>query len=155
MIEIERKFTLKNTNFLLSVANVFKISQGYLSSLPERTVRVRTKNDKGFITVKGKSSENGTSRFEWEKEIDFKEAIQLLSLCEDFIIEKTRYEVKYENHVFEIDVFSGQNEGLMIAEVEIQSELENVLLPDWVDKEVTGDERYYNAYLSNHPYQSW
>lgn len=155
MLEIERKYTLKNTKFLLSAAKAFKITQGYLSSVPERTVRVRTKNDKGFLTIKGKSTTDGLSRFEWEKEIPLEEALSLLNLCEDYIIEKTRYEVVYGNHIFEVDVFSGHNEGLMIAEVELQTEDESIDLPDWIEKEVTGEEKYYNAYLSNHPFTQW
>ena len=155
MLEIERKYTLKNTKFLLSAAKAFKITQGYLSSVPERTVRVRTKNDKGFLTIKGKSTLDGLSRFEWEKEIPLEEALSLLNLCEDYVIEKTRYEVVYGNHIFEVDVFSGHNEGLMIAEVELQTEDESIDLPDWIEKEVTGEEKYYNAYLSNHPFTQW
>lgn len=155
MLEIERKYTLKNTKFLLSAAKAFKITQGYLSSVPERTVRVRTKNDKGFLTIKGKSTTDGLSRFEWEKEISLEEALSLLNLCEDYVIEKTRYEVVYGNHIFEVDIFSGHNEGLMIAEVELQTEDESIDLPDWIEKEVTGEEKYYNAYLSNHPFTQW
>lgn len=155
MLEIERKYTLKNTKFLLSAAKAFKITQGYLSSVPERTVRVRTKNDKGYLTIKGKSTLDGLSRFEWEKEIPLEEALSLLNLCEDYVIEKTRYEVVYGNHIFEVDVFSGHNEGLMIAEVELQTEDESIDLPDWIEKEVTGEEKYYNAYLSNHPFTKW
>ena len=155
MLEIERKYTLKNTKFLLSAAKAFKITQGYLSSVPERTVRVRTKNDKGYLTIKGKSTLDGLSRFEWEKEIPLEEALSLLNLCEDYVIEKTRYEVVYGNHIFEVDVFSGHNEGLMIAEVELQTEDESIDLPDWIEKEVTGEEKYYNAYLSNHPFTQW
>ena len=155
MLEIERKYTLKNTKFLLSAAKAFKITQGYLSSVPERTVRVRTKNDKGYLTIKGKSTLDGLSRFEWEKEIPLQEALSLLNLCEDYVIEKTRYEVVYGNHIFEVDVFSGHNEGLMIAEVELQTEDESIDLPDWIEKEVTGEEKYYNAYLSNHPFTKW
>lgn len=155
MLEIERKYTLKNTKFLLSAAKAFKITQGYLSSVPERTVRVRTKNDKGFLTIKGKSTTDGLSRFEWEKEISLEEALSLLNLCEDYVIEKTRYEEVYGNHIFEVDVFSGHNEGLMIAEVELQTEDESIDLPDWIEKEVTGEEKYYNAYLSNHPFTQW
>ncbi|WP_372474643.1 CYTH domain-containing protein [Capnocytophaga sp. ARDL2] len=155
MIEIERKFSLKNTNFLASATKSYKITQGYLNSLPERTVRIRTKGNKGFITIKGKSNENLTSRFEWEKEIPVEEALQLLALCEDFVIEKTRYEVPFGNHLWEIDVFHGANEGLMIAEIELESENEQFDLPDWVDNEITLDNRFFNAYLSNHPYKTW
>lgn len=155
MVEIERKFTLKNTNFLSSSVNSFKITQGYLNSSSSRTVRVRTKGDKAYLTIKGESSANGMSRYEWEKEIDVDDALQLLSLCEDFVIEKTRYELKVNDLVFEIDVFEGDNQGLIIAEVELQSEDQDVELPEWIDQEVTGDVRYYNSYLSNTPYNQW
>lgn len=155
MVEIERKFTLKNTNFLSSSVNSFKITQGYLNSSSSRTVRVRTKGDKAYLTIKGESSANGMSRYEWEKEIDVDDALQLLSLCEDFVIEKTRYEIKVNDLVFEIDVFEGVNQGLIIAEVELQSEDQDFELPEWIDQEVTGDVRYYNSYLSNTPYNQW
>lgn len=155
MIEIERKFTLKNTNFLLSAIRVFKITQGYLNSHPDRTVRVRTKGDKGYLTIKGRSSQDGLMRMEWEKEIPLTEALQLLELCEDFIIEKTRHEVIYAGNTFEIDVFEGKNQGLILAEVELNQENQQIELPEWIDREVTGDSRYYNSYLSNNPYSLW
>jgi len=155
MIEIERKFTLKNTNFLLSAIRVFKITQGYLNSHPDRTVRVRTKGDKGYLTIKGRSSQDGLMRMEWEKEIPLAEALQLLELCEDFIIEKTRHEVIYAGNTFEIDVFEGKNQGLILAEVELNQENQQIELPEWIDREVTGDSRYYNSYLSNNPYSLW
>lgn len=155
MIEIERKFTLKNTTFLSSYLQSYKITQGYLNSSPERTVRVRTKNNKAYITIKGKSSHDGMTRFEWEKEIALDEAMQLLALCEKYIIEKTRYEILHEGKIFEIDVFEGLNKGLIIAEVELLDSTEKINLPDWIDCEVTGDERYYNSYLSNKPFSQW
>lgn len=153
--EIERKFRVKNTTFLQDIKSKSKIVQGYLSSNPDRTVRIRIKNDKGFITIKGRSSDSGTTRLEWEKEIDFQEAHQLMNLCEDFIIEKTRYEVIFQNQLFEIDIFEGKNEGLIIAEIELESENQNLIFPDWLGQEVTGDIRFYNAYLSQKPYDSW
>ncbi|HLV45559.1 MAG TPA: CYTH domain-containing protein [Flavobacterium sp.] len=153
--EIEKKFKVKNTTFLKDINTKSKIVQGYLSSNPDRTVRIRTKNNKGFITIKGRSSDSGTTRFEWEKEIDFNEAEQLLNLCEDFIIEKTRYEVLFQNQLFEIDIFEGKNEGLIMAEIELESENQNLILPDWLGDEVTGDVRFYNAYLSKKPYTFW
>lgn len=155
MIEIERKYKVKNTNFLKDISMSFKIAQGYLNTDPERTVRIRTKNEQAYLTVKGKSNEKGTSRFEWEKEIDFEEAKELLLLCEDFIIEKTRYVIIHQNHTFEIDVFTGLNDGLLIAEIELKNEDEFFEKPEWLGEEVTGDIRYYNAYISNHPYTSW
>lgn len=153
--EIEKKFKVKNTTFLKDINTKSKIVQGYLSSNPDRTVRIRTKNNKGFITIKGRSSDSGTTRFEWEKEIDFHEAEQLLNLCEDFIIEKTRYEILFQQQLFEIDIFEGKNEGLIMAEIELESENQNLILPDWLGDEVTGDVRFYNAYLSKKPYTFW
>ena len=153
--EIERKFKVKNNTFLADITTESKIIQGYLNSNPERTVRIRTKNEIGFITIKGKSNGSGTTRFEWEKEIDFQEAKELLNLCEDFIIEKTRYEVVFQNQLFEIDVFEGKNKGLIIAEIELISENQQIIFPNWLGEEVTGDVRFYNAYLSTKPYSLW
>lgn len=153
--EIERKFRVKNTTFLQDIKSKSKIVQGYLSSNPDRTVRIRVKNNKGFITIKGRSNDSGTTRLEWEKEIDFQEAHQLMNLCEDFIIEKTRYEVIFQNQLFEIDIFEGKNEGLIIAEIELESENQNLIFPNWLGQEVTGDIRFYNAYLSRKPYDGW
>lgn len=155
MIEIERKYKVKNTTFLNESEISYEICQGYLNSHSERTVRIRTKNEKGFLTIKGKSNELGTSRFEWEKEIPHHEAIELLKLCEDFIIEKTRYIVNFEGKTFEVDVFKNQNEGLIIAEVELQNENDYINLPNWIDEEVTGNIKYYNSYLSNNPVKNW
>lgn len=155
MLEIERKFEVKNTEFLNTIKESFTITQGYLNSNKERTVRVRTKNEKGYITVKGKSSNNGLSRFEWEKEIAITDAKQLLFLCEDFIIEKTRYIVPFGDVIFEVDVFHGLNEGLIMAEVELISEDQKFDKPDWLGIELTNDKRYYNSYLSNNPYSKW
>jgi CYTH domain-containing protein len=155
MIEIERKFLVKSAAFLALAASKYIITQGYISSNPSRTVRIRTKGEKGFITIKGMSSASGMSRFEWEKEITVAEATDLLQLCEKGTIEKIRYEVVYENHTFEIDVFEGENAGLIIAEIELHAEDETFEKPEWLGLEVTNDERYYNAYLSQHPYMSW
>ncbi|WLD23895.1 CYTH domain-containing protein [Flavobacterium dauae] len=155
MVEIERKFSVKNTNFLVNTKESFKITQGYLNSDKNRTVRVRIKGNKGFITVKGLSSVDGLSRFEWEKEIAVKDAEALLLLCEDFVIDKTRYILPFNDVVFEIDVFEGANKGLVIAEVELQSTDQQFEKPDWLADELTGDKRFYNAYLSNHPFTTW
>lgn len=155
MLEIERKYKAKNTTFLNETKISFKINQGYLNSSAERTVRVRTKDNKGFITVKGKSNLSGTTRFEWEKEIPFNEALELLKLCEDYIIEKTRHIVIHKNKTFEIDVFEGKNKGLIIIEVELENENEKIELPEWISEEVTGDQRYYNSYISTNPYCNW
>ncbi|WP_035669254.1 CYTH domain-containing protein [Flavobacterium sp. 83] len=155
MIEIERKFLVKDDSFKKDAFTKNPIAQGYLSSVPERTVRVRIKGNKGFITIKGISNESGLSRFEWEKEIPVEEAKSLLLLCEQGVIDKTRFEVKVGNHVYEIDEFHGQNEGLIIAEIELGSENETFEKPSWLSDEVTYDKRYYNSYLSNNPYKNW
>lgn len=155
MIEIERKFLVNSNDFKTEAFTHNRIAQGYLSSVPGRTVRVRIKGNKGFLTIKGASNESGLSRFEWEKEILLEEAIELLQLCEDGTIDKTRFEVKMNHHVFEIDEFYGENEGLVIAEIELKSESENFEKPSWLGKEVTNDKRYYNSYLSKNPYKKW
>jgi adenylate cyclase len=155
MIEIERKFLVTSEAFKKEAFAQNRIAQGYLSAVPERTVRVRIKGDKGFLTIKGSSNESGLSRFEWEKEIPVDEATALLKLCEKSIIDKTRYEVKIGNHIFEVDEFYGENEGLIIAEIELESETETFEKPIWVGKEVTNDNRYYNASLSKNPFENW
>ena len=152
--EIERKFLVPG-DFRGEAVEAVRISQGYLCSVPERTVRVRVKGDRGYITVKGKGSGSGASRFEWEKEIPAGDARELLGLCEPGVIDKTRYSVPAGTHRFEVDVFHGDNEGLVVAEVELGSEDEEFVRPDWLGKEVTGDSRYYNASLSKEPYRNW
>src|SRR6478736_2255427 len=122
MVEIERKFLVTSDAFKREAFAQNRIKQGYLSSVPERTVRVRIKGEKGFLTIKGISNESGLSRFEWEKEILIDEAEKLLLLCEDGVIDKTRFEVKFVNHTVEIDEFYGENEGLIMAEIELKSE---------------------------------
>lgn len=155
MIEIERKFLVLTDAYKNEAVTQKRIAQGYLNSNPERTVRIRTKGDQGFITIKGKSNDSGTSRMEWEKEISVADAEQLLALCEKGSIDKIRYEVKVGSHTFEVDEFFGDNAGLTIAEVELSDENDAFDKPSWLGKEVTGDERYYNAYLSNNPYNVW
>lgn len=155
MIEIERKFLVKTEAFKTAAFAKHEIAQGYLNSNPERTVRVRIKGESGFLTIKGKGNESGMSRFEWETEIALSEAKPLLGLCEKGVISKMRYEVKVGKHVFEVDDFQGENAGLIVAEIELTSEEEFFEKPNWLGKEVTGDERYYNAYLSRNPYKNW
>jgi len=155
MIEIERKFLVTSETFKKEAFAQNRITQGYLSSIPERTVRIRIKGDKGFLTIKGTSNESGISRFEWEKEIPVDEAQKLLLLCEKGVIDKTRFEVKFGNHIFEVDEFYGENEGLIIAEIELDSETETFEKPIWLGKEVTNDNRYYNSYLSKNPFKNW
>ncbi|WP_179333842.1 CYTH domain-containing protein [Winogradskyella costae] len=155
MIEIERKFLVNSDAFKTEALTSYTIKQGFLNSDKSRTVRVRLKNDNGYLTVKGKSTANGLSRFEWEKEISKSDAEALLLLCEPGIINKTRYEVKSNNHIFEIDEFYGDNEGLIVAEVELNSENESYKKPHWLGKEVTGDLKYYNSLLIKTPYKLW
>ena len=152
--EIERKFLVRG-DFKAYAYQSFRIVQGYLSSVPERTVRVRMKGEQGYLTVKGKSDVHGVTRYEWEKEITLNEAEELLQLCEPGVIDKIRYLVKSGKHTFEVDEFHGENEGLVMAEIELETENENFTKPAWLDKEVTGDNRYYNAMLTKYPYTKW
>lgn len=154
-IEIERKFLVLNDSYKRDALRSVSIAQGYLSTDTSRTVRVRTKGEKAFLTIKGQGSHTGMSRFEWEKEISVAEAKDLLALCLPGMIEKVRYEVPSGKHIIEVDEFNGVNKGLVVAEIEIQSETEDVLLPPWLGKEVTGDVKYYNAQLMQHPFQNW
>lgn len=155
MNEIERKFLVTSTEFLSESIQSNRIVQGYLNSNPERTVRIRIKGPQGFITIKGKGNESGTTRFEWEKEIKITEAEQLLLLCEDGVIDKVRYEIPSGKHLYEVDVFEGDNKGLIIAEIELNDENESFEKPNWLGEEVTGDDRYYNASLSVSSYKNW
>ena len=153
-IEIERKF-LVSGDFKASAVEAFHIVQGYLSTSAGVTVRVRTKGDKAYLTIKGKTSESGLSRFEWEKEISVDEAAGLLALCGGKVIDKTRYIVPFGGHVFEVDEFHGDNVGLIMAEVELSSEDEEFGKPEWLGEEVTGDKRYYNSQLLHNPVNKW
>ena len=154
-IEIERKFLVKNDDFKSEAKRIHKIRQGYLNSDKNRAVRVRVADDIGYLTIKGKSNASGTTRFEWEKEIPVTEAEQLLLLCEPSLLEKNRYIIEHGNHTYEVDVFFGVNDGLIIAEVELQDENEFFSRPDWLGKEVTGDPKFYNIALSKTPYSDW
>ena len=154
-IEIERKFLVKNKDFkkLSYKEEVFK--QGYLNSDKTRNVRIRVTNDKAFLTIKGASNASGTTRFEWEKEINRQEAEQLLLLCEPSIIEKKRYYIKNDDLIFEVDEFYADNQGLILAEIELNNEHQKFKKPDWLGKEVTGNKEYYNSYLSKNPFKNW
>lgn len=146
-IEIERKYLV--TGDYKATAHIsYVIKQGYLSKVPERTVRIRIRDHQAFLTIKGKSSDNGLSRYEFEKEISLQEAEELLLLCEKGIIEKTRHIINFEGQTFEIDEFHGRLKGLIIAEIELENENQNLTKPSWLGQEVTGDERYYNSFLS-------
>ena len=142
--EIERKFLVIG-EFKSSAFAQSHIVQGYISSARGRTVRVRIRDDKGYLTIKGASNASGTSRYEWEKELALSEAEELMRLCEPGIIDKTRYLVRSGKHVFEVDV----------AEVELESEDEAFVKPDFIGEEVTGDIRYYNSQLMKKPYKTW
>ena len=152
--EIERKFLVKG-DFKPFVNKQTRIVQGYLSSVPERTVRVRIKGDKGFLTIKGIGNVSGASRYEWEKEIPLTETEELLKICEPGVIDKTRFLVKAGPHTFEVDEFYGENNGLVIAEVELATETESFEKPSWLGEEVTGDTKYYNSMLMKNPFTRW
>lgn len=152
--EIERKFLVKG-EYKQYATGWDHIVQGFLSSVPERTVRVRKQENKAWITVKGITGRSGMTRYEWEKEISPEEAEELLKLCEPGTIDKTRYLVPFGAHTFEVDEFRGDNRGLVVAEIELGSEDEDFERPDWLGEEITGNERYYNASLAKNPYTSW
>lgn len=152
-LEIERKFVVTTNEWRTLVSRSYTIKQGYLNLAPERTVRVRVKEDEAFITIKGKSI--GITRAEFEYEIPVKEAEQLLELCEGVIILKTRHEVVFEHKLWEVDVFEGENTGLIMAEIELTAEEENFKTPAWVGKEVSTDSRYYNSNLVKNPFANW
>lgn len=154
-VEIERKFLVKNDTYKKESQTQKKIKQGYLNSDKNRTVRIRISNNKAFITIKGVSNSTGTTKFEWEKEIQKQEAEGLLLLCEPTIIEKTRYLVNVGNHIFEVDEFYGDNIGLVIAEIELNTEFESFIKPNWLDDEVTGNIKYYNSNIRKHPFKDW
>jgi adenylate cyclase len=155
MQEIERKFLVKTDAFKTEAFKQTRITQGYLSSIPERTVRIRVKGDKGYITIKGIGNDSGASRFEWEKEIPVTEVMDLMKIAELGVIDKTRYQVKKGNHTYEVDEFYGENQGLVVAEIELQNEDESFEKPDWLGEEVTGDKRYYNSMLMKQPFTKW
>ena len=154
-VEIERKFLTTSNTFKSESYKKIYIRQGFLNSNKERAVRIRIADKNAFITVKGKSNTAGTSRYEWEKEISFKDAQKLLLLCEKTIIEKYRFLVKFGVHTYEIDEFLGENEGLIIAEIELSDENEYFKKPSWLGQEVTGRVKYYNSNLSKNPYTTW
>jgi adenylate cyclase len=152
--EIERKFLVSDA-FKERASKATRITQGYLSSVPERTVRVRIKGDRGFITIKGIGNASGAARYEWEKEIPVSEVEELLRICEPGVIDKTRHLVEAGSHTWEVDEFHGDNDGLVVAEVELDGEDEGFERPDWLGAEVTGDARYYNSMLMKHPFTKW
>lgn len=155
MIEIERKFKVKSSDYKKLAYNSKIIVQGFLNSNKNRVVRVRIVGDKGVLTVKGKSTDDGLERFEWETSISKADALDLLKLCEQPLIEKCRYEVLFQEKIFEVDEFYGENEGLIIAEIELTTKDEFIDLPEWIGEEVTGDAKFYNANLITNPYKNW
>ncbi len=154
-IEIERKFLVKRNVDFSDLGDSIRITQGYLSSVKERTVRVRIKGEQGFLTIKGVGNSAGMSRFEFEKEISLTEARELLNICEPGIIDKTRTNILVGQHTFEVDQFLGDNAGLIVAEIELQNENEEFIKPTWLAAEVTGDNKYYNSMLSTTPFSKW
>ena len=154
-LEIERKFLVKDDSYKQLAYHSSRIAQGYICSMRGRTVRVRIRDDNGFLTIKGPADEKGLGRYEWEKEIPLDEAQELMKLCEPGMIDKTRYLVRSGKHIFEVDEFYGDNEGLTIAEVELASGDEEYEKPAFVGEEVTGDVRYYNSFLMKNPYKRW
>lgn len=155
MLEIERKYLVESLDFINEAQSIKRITQGFLNTNPERTVRVRISGEEAFITVKGISNETGTTRMEWEQKIDLKGAQKLLQICEPGMIDKTRYDLLFHGNLFEVDVFHGENEGLIIAEVELSHENQPFEKPHWLGEEVTGDVKYYNSELSKNPYRLW
>ena len=155
MQEIERKFLVLSDDYREEAYSIISIRQGFLNTDPCRTVRVRLEEDRGKITIKGLSSDNGTTRYEWEKDIPFTEAESLLNLCELNLVEKKRYLVNYDGFIYEVDEFLGDNDGLVIAEIELKHEGQEFSKPNWLGKEVTGDVRYYNSQLAKTPYMNW
>jgi len=155
-LEIERKFLVKRgSDFKGEAYASDRIKQGYICSGHGRTVRVRTRGGRGYLTIKGPSLDGGLTRYEFEKEITLDEANHLFRLCEPGIIDKTRYLVSSGNHTFEVDEFYGDNEGLVMAEVELSAPDEPFIKPDFIGQEVTGDRRFYNSHLKLNPFKLW
>ncbi|MFY7810116.1 MAG: CYTH domain-containing protein [Flavobacterium sp.] len=153
MKEIERKFLVLNNDFIQESFDKYIIKQGFISNDPERVVRIRIARNKGFLTIKGKNI--GIERLEWEKEITIDEANVLLTLCKKPILEKTRFLVNFQSYIYEIDVFEGENLGLMVAELELENVNQFFEKPNWLGKEISDDHRYYNSNLVENPYKNW
>jgi CYTH domain-containing protein len=151
-LEIERKFLVLNDKWRHNATGI-NYSQGYLSTYPGTTIRVRTQGEKAFLTIKSRSQ--GISRSEFEYEIPLKEALELQSLCSAPLVKKTRYQICHKNKIWEVDEFHGDNEGLVIAEIELNDPKELITLPPWVGEEVSCDQRYFNSNLALHPFTKW
>lgn len=154
-LEIERKFLVTDDSYKAIAFHSDRIAQGYICREGGNSARVRVRGEKGYITIKGPSTNDGLSRYEWEKEIPASEAWELMKLCHGGIIDKTRYLVKCGRHTFEVDEFHGDNEGLVVAEVELEELDEKFECPQFIGKEVTGEKRYYNSHLTRMPYKLW
>ena len=154
-VEIERKFLVVGDEYRRMAYSSDRIVQGYICRADGNSVRVRIRDGRGYLTIKGPSLDGGLSRYEWEREISLAEAEDMLLLCRDAKIDKRRYLVKCGSHTYEVDEFYGDNEGLTVAEVELQSEEEAFVKPAWLGEEVTGDVKYYNSMLMKNPYKNW
>ena len=153
-IEIERKFLVNYEKWEQAekpLGDFYR--QGYLLTDPTKTIRIRQTSAKGFLTIKGISV--GATRAEFEYEIPFEEAKELLNQFAVSELSKIRYKISFDHHIWEIDVFSGENEGLIVAEIELKSENEIFEIPNWIDREVTGEDKYYNSNLTLNPYKDW
>ena len=155
MLEIERKFLVRDDSYKSLAYGSSHIRQGYICSERGRTVRIRIRDDRAYITIKGPSLNGGLTRYEFEQEIPFDDAEKLMTLCDPGIIDKTRWLVKSGSHTFEVDEFHGDNDGLVVAEVELSAEDEVFKKPHFIGDEVTGDRRYYNSQLRRNPYKLW
>jgi len=154
-MEIERKFLVRDDSFVDCASKKRRIVQGYLCADAERSVRVRIRGDEGFLTIKSATEGRGWSRYEFEQAIALKDAEELMALCMPGLIDKVRHYVEFAGHTWEVDVFHGENEGLVVAEIELESEDEQFELPAWIGAEVSGDPRYYNSMLAKQPYSKW
>lgn len=155
-LEIERKFLVEGDSYKAVAFGHSHIAQGYIASGSGRTVRVRIRDDRGYLTIKGPSADGGLSRYEFEKEITLDEARDLMRICEPGIVEKTRWLVRADDgHTIEVDEFAGDNEGLVMAEVELRTPDEPIVLPPFIGREVTGDRRFYNAHMRRYPFKLW
>ncbi|MDR2145974.1 MAG: CYTH domain-containing protein [Tannerella sp.] len=154
-MEIERKFLVKDNSFMNRAFQKRHTVQGYLCADRKRSVRIRIADSEAFLTIKSGANERGWSRYEFERPVPLEDAKELMKLCLPGIIDKVRYYVEFESYTWEVDVFSGENEGLTVAEIELESEEETFALPEWVGAEVSGDTRYYNAALAKKPFSLW
>lgn len=154
-LEIERKYLVLDSSYKHEAYSSSHIRQGYICSERGRSVRIRIRDEHAYLTIKGPSLDGGLSRYEFEQQIPFDDAQKLMSLCEPGIIDKTRWLVRSGDHIFEVDEFHADNDGLVVAEVELNDPTETPLLPHFIGQEVTGDRRYYNSQLRRHPYTQW